>query len=130
MRLEISTSQLLNLRKGKNINLSSAQLNGTAKKGKVHEIEISDSNTKALTLAKNKGKGYRVTASEVTGGNIFKSISKGVKKATKSVSKAVSDTANKVADVAEDVGKPLIREHSLQTLVAWLSRQKMLFPNL
>ena len=107
MRLEISTSQLLNLRKGKSINLSSSQLKGTAKKGKVHEIEIDDSNTKALTLAKNKGKGYRVTASDVitSGSGLFSSISKGVKKATKSVSKAVSDTANKVADVAEDVGK-------------------------
>jgi len=108
MRLEISTAQLRNLKNGKNINMSSAQLNGKNKAGSVKEIMIDDSNFKAMTLAKNKGKGYRVKPSDVvdvSGGNIFKSISKGVKKATKSVSKGVSKATESVGDAVVDVAE-------------------------
>ena len=43
MRIGISTAQKRNMMKGKAFNLSHAQLNGEAKKGKVHEVEIAKS---------------------------------------------------------------------------------------
>ena len=107
MKLLVSTAQLRSLKNGKNIQMSGAQLNGNAKKGKVHEIEVGDSHVKKMTQAKNKNKGYRLSPSdvEISGSGLFSSISKGVKKATKSVSDSVKKTANKVADVAEDVAE-------------------------
>jgi hypothetical protein len=89
MKLEISGGQLNNLRKGKAINLSNAQLNGQNKKGKAHEVDVDDGKMKAMDSARRRGKGYRIS-----GGDIFGSISKGVKTASKTASKTVSDSVS------------------------------------
>ena len=48
MRIGISTAQKRNMMKGKAFNLSHAQLNGEAKKGKVHEVEIGEEHSKGM----------------------------------------------------------------------------------
>ena len=65
MKWEISTAQLRSLKNGKNIQLSGKQLNGNPKTGKTDEISVDDSQMKPLTQAKNKNKGYRLSASDV-----------------------------------------------------------------
>lgn len=119
MRIGISTAQKRNMMKGKAFNLSHAQLNGEAKKGKVHEVEIGEEHSKGMESAHRRGKGYRVTGGSMipvggsmvpVGGNIFKSIKKGVSKTVKSASKAINkaDVGSAIQIVKQSIPKEVI----------------------
>jgi hypothetical protein len=102
MKLTVSGGQLRKYKKGQAFQLSKDQLQGKAKKGKQHQIDLDESHTKKLQSAARRGKGYRVK-----GGNIFNDVSKGVNKAVKTVSDTVSGASKSATKKVKGLSKAI-----------------------
>jgi len=76
MKIQVSSSQRLAHSKGKPFVMSASQLQGNPKKGKQHEIEVSDDEYQRLSVACKKNKGCKIS-----GGSILNDIKSGLTKA-------------------------------------------------
>ena len=103
MKIQISGPQMTKFKKGQPFQLSRDQIQGQAKPGKQHEVEIDDAHMKKIQSAAKRGKGYRIS-----GEGLFKSAGKKL-----GVSKSVGDgiegeglfkSAGKKLGVSKSVG--------------------------
>ena len=112
----LTTRQKANLIAGKSVQLSHKQLTAPSPaQSHVMRMDMTGDGLNKLHHSLSKNKGFRLTAQHHTGGNIFKSISKGVKKATKSVgntiSKGVSVAGNVIKDTYSTVNKTALKQN-------------------
>ena len=101
-KLNLSASQASKLRNGHPIQLKAEQI------GEGDEYQLSESNVKKIVSALQKNKGCRIqlSAEEIEGCGLGKSIKKGIKKASKavkSVKKVVKDVEHEYRDIKHEL---------------------------
>ena len=121
MKIQISGPQMTKFKKGQPFQLSRDQIQGQAKPGKQHEVEIDDAHMKKIQSAAKRGKGYRISGEGlfksagkklgvsksvgdgIEGGSFLKSVKNTAKKAGKTIKKGVSTAADTIEQAAYDV---------------------------